>query len=129
MTFSIRLFAAVACTLMLAGCGSATAPSTKAQSPTVSQTTSAPKTSPAAHDDDGHGHEHGTALSAEDQKLADLQKLCPVSDEELGGMGPPVKLIVKGQPVFICCKGCEESINDEPDKYLAKVAELKKANK
>ena len=67
-------------------------------------------------------------MSEEDQALADLQKVCPVSGEELGGdMGPPVKLVVKGEPIFICCKACEKKINADPDKYLAKVAELKAA--
>jgi hypothetical protein len=77
---------------------------------------------------DDHDHSHGPELSKEDQALAALQKVCPVSDEELGGMGTPVKLTVKGEAVFICCKSCEKSINADPDKYLEKVAALKKAN-
>lgn len=73
-------------------------------------------------------HSTGPALSAEDQALADAQKICPVSGEELGGdMGPPVKLVVKGEPIFLCCKSCEKKVNADPDTYLAKVAELKKA--
>ncbi len=33
----------------------------------------------------------------------------------------PVKITVKGQTVFLCCAGCEESIKKDPDKYLAKL--------
>jgi hypothetical protein len=76
---------------------------------------------------EGEDHSTGPELSAADQALADVQGLCPVSDEELGTMGPPIKLTVKGEPLFICCKGCEKKVNADPDKYLAKVAQLKKA--
>ena len=31
----------------------------------------------------------------------------------------PIKVDVKGQPVFICCEGCRDSLLDNPDKYLA----------
>jgi hypothetical protein len=40
-------------------------------------------------------------------------------------MGPPVKLVIKGQPVFLCCGGCEKKALANPDKTLAKVEELK----
>jgi hypothetical protein len=73
----------------------------------------------------GSDHSPGPELSAEDKALAEQQKICPVSDEELGGMGPPVKLVVKGKPVFICCKSCAKQVNADPDKFLAKVAALK----
>ncbi len=29
------------------------------------------------------------------------------SGQPLGSMGPIHKVVVKGQPVFLCCKGCE----------------------
>jgi hypothetical protein len=73
-------------------------------------------------------HQPGAPLSEADKALAAAQKFCPVSDEELGSMGAPVKLMVKGEPVFVCCKSCTKSVNAEPDRYLAKVAEFKKAN-
>ena len=60
-------------------------------------------------------------LSAEDRKLAEEQKICPVSGELLGAMGAPVKLDVKGQPVFICCEGCKDKVLSKPDEYLAKL--------
>lgn len=65
-------------------------------------------------------------LSAEDRKLAEAQKVCVIQQENpLGVMGVPVKIMVKGQPVFLCCKGCLDMAQAEPDKTLAKVKELK----
>jgi hypothetical protein len=61
------------------------------------------------------------SLSTEDRALAEKQKICPVSGEELGGMGPPKKIHVAGHDVFICCLGCEKELTSEPDKYLAKL--------
>jgi hypothetical protein len=64
-------------------------------------------------------------LSEKDRKLAEEQKYCPVSEERLGSMGAPVKIMVKDQPVFLCCKSCEKKALADPDKTLAKVKELK----
>ncbi len=65
-------------------------------------------------------------LSPEDRVLVDAQEWCVVStDERLGSMGPPLKLDVKGQAVFVCCKGCKRKAEADPDKTLAKLAELK----
>ncbi len=60
-------------------------------------------------------------LSAEDLKLAVAQGLCPIRDDlPLGGQGVPVKIILKGQPVLLCCKDCIEKAKADPDKTLAK---------
>lgn len=65
-------------------------------------------------------------LPPEDRALVDAQEWCVVSnDERLGAMGPPLKLDIKGQPVFVCCKGCKRKAEADPDKTLAKLAELK----
>jgi hypothetical protein len=65
-------------------------------------------------------------LPPEDRKLAEEQKYCVIEDDNrLGEMGVPIKLMVKGQPVFICCKGCRKAAEGDPDKTLAKVKELK----
>ena len=82
-----------------------------------------------AHD---HGsHEHNGAdsekevalskLSPADRKLAEAQGICPVSDEELGSMGTPLKVNVENQDVFICCEGCRKRLLANPKKYLAKL--------
>jgi hypothetical protein len=65
-------------------------------------------------------------LSPEDRQLALAQKYCPVmEDSRLGEMGPPIKLEIKGQAVFICCKGCRSKALREADITLAKVAQFK----
>ena len=121
MVVSVRWLAGVAtmfCAAVFVGCGSDT-PS----KPSAARPPGTPSRQLAEEVDD---HSHGPALSPEDQALADAQKVCPVTGEEFGGdMGPPVKLIVQGEPIFICCTGCEKKIKADPDKYLAKVAELK----
>jgi hypothetical protein len=67
-------------------------------------------------------HEHDTPLarlSASDRKLAEVQKVCPVTRKALGSMGTPVRLEVAGRVVFLCCAGCEDALKAEPAKYLA----------
>jgi len=61
-------------------------------------------------------------LSDEDRALAENQRICPVTGYPLGSMGTPPKVDVNGTPVFICCEGCRESLLEEPEKHLAKLA-------
>jgi len=61
------------------------------------------------------------SLSTAEQAIVEKQKICPVSGEPLGEMGPPKKVVVAGHDVFICCGGCEEALAKEPAKYLAKI--------
>ncbi len=63
-----------------------------------------------------------TALSPDDRKLAESQRICPVTMTPLGSMGIPLKVDVRGTPVFICCEGCRKRLQKEPDKYLAILA-------
>lgn len=51
------------------------------------------------------------------------QKVCPVMDEPLGGMGIPGKVNVNGKAVYICCAGCAKKLAAEPDKYLSMLKE------
>ena len=66
----------------------------------------------SAHDGVDHDVEKKIAealagLSSEDQKLVIAQRFCPVmTHSRLGGMGTPVKVMIEGEPVFLCCKGC-----------------------
>jgi hypothetical protein len=59
------------------------------------------------------------SLSKEDQALALAQRICPVTQKPLDSMGGPVLVTVKGQKVFVCCRGCEQPLLASPDKYLA----------
>ena len=68
-------------------------------------------------------------LSKEDRKLAEAQKFCAVMTKNpLGVMGTPIKVMIKDKPVFLCCKGCQTKALADPDKTLATVAVLLKAN-
>ena len=43
-----------------------------------------------------------------DQMRVAVQEICPISGQELGSMGDPVKVTVgeAKEEVFLCCKGC-----------------------
>jgi len=70
------------------------------------------------------------SLSDGDRALAQSQKFCAVqTDSLLGSMGTPIKIDIKGQPVFLCCKGCKTKAMNDPEATLAAVAELNASNK
>jgi Cu(I)/Ag(I) efflux system membrane fusion protein len=52
------------------------------------------------------------------------QKICPVTDAELGTMGPPIAVEVSGHVVWTCCDACPPKVEAEPAKYLAKLASV-----
>jgi hypothetical protein len=109
-------------TLALAGCGGE---KTTVAPVAVPATDSAPQ----ASQPDEEVAAVRAKLSAEDHAMVDAQEWCAVStDERLGAMGPPLKLDIKGESVFVCCKGCKRKAEADPDKTLATVASLK-ANK
>ncbi len=64
-------------------------------------------------------------LSAENRRLAEAQKFCPITGEPLGSMGMPVKVMLKSEPVFLCCAGCKEEAKENDERTLVKVKELK----
>ena len=65
-------------------------------------------------------------LGPEDQRLAERQKYCPVMpDIRLGEMGTPSKVELNGEPVFVCCKSCVRHAQEEPEKTLAALKDLK----
>jgi hypothetical protein len=41
-------------------------------------------------------------------------------------MGPPDKIVVKGEAVFLCCAGCRRKATADAAKTLAAVAALKR---
>lgn len=105
--------------LILIGCGKSAAPSASSKNTPQTNQDHADSTSQS-----GQNPEITAALAelnVEDQALATKQKSCPVSGELLGSMGAPLKIDVKGQPVFICCEGCKEKLLASPDEYLAKI--------
>jgi hypothetical protein len=60
-------------------------------------------------------------LSAEDQKIALAQVVCPVSGEPLGSMDKPIKVSAAGKTFFLCCDGCEKDVKADPAKVVAKL--------
>lgn len=53
-------------------------------------------------------------------------KTCPVSQEELGGMGEAKNLIVGGRLIRICCNSCIKDVKKDPAKFIAMVDEARK---
>ena len=50
-------------------------------------------------------------------------KICPVSNEEVGKEGmEPFKVTQKGKTYNLCCSMCAKDFNKDPDKY-AKIAD------
>ncbi|MBI2806259.1 MAG: TlpA family protein disulfide reductase [Planctomycetes bacterium] len=65
-------------------------------------------------------------LTDADRKLVDAQEWCVVmTDNRLGEMGVPFKVMVKDQPVFVCCKGCQRKALADAEATLKKVDEFK----
>ena len=65
-------------------------------------------------------------LAPDDRKAAQAQRFCAVQEGiRLGSMGVPVKVTVKGQPVYLCCEGCEAKAKADPDRALEKVKKSK----
>ena len=64
-------------------------------------------------------------LSAEDRILAEEQNTCPATEQPLGSMDVPIKVMVNGQPVFACCKGCDDEMLADPAATLEKVRRFK----
>jgi Cu(I)/Ag(I) efflux system membrane fusion protein len=64
-------------------------------------------------------------LPTEDRELAIAQAICPVTDEPLGSMGVPIKIMLQDRPVFLCCKGCVQQAQENPEDILKKIGPLK----
>lgn len=120
MTIGFSAFAAIS--LGLIGCNSE-----------VPERTTQPAAGQAVENHETHVHSPAdlenakaelTKLPPAERASAEKQRVCPVTDKMLGSMGPPKKVEVSGQQVWICCDGCLEELQTNPDKYLAK---LKKA--
>ena len=68
-------------------------------------------------------------LSAADRPLAEAQKLCPISGKPLGSMDVPTKVMLQGEPVFLCCDGCDGRATADPAKTLEKLKAVREKNK
>ncbi|MCA9079491.1 MAG: hypothetical protein KDA58_02985 [Planctomycetaceae bacterium] len=113
MATHLRLFGGLLCLSLLVGCANDTPPASGGAGTETGM--------PAEHNDEA------PALSAEDQALADAQKICPVAGSDLGSMGTPYKVMIGDRPVFLCCSHCEGELKKNPEKYLAILDEAKSA--
>lgn len=50
------------------------------------------------------------------------QRICPVMDTALGEHGDAVKLMVGGEPLFLCCEDCVKKVQQNPEFYLRRAA-------
>jgi hypothetical protein len=65
-------------------------------------------------------------LTPQDRALVEAQEWCAVNEDgRLGSMGPPVKLQLQGETVFLCCASCEDDAKKDPEKTLAAVKQRK----
>jgi Cu(I)/Ag(I) efflux system membrane fusion protein len=60
-------------------------------------------------------------LPEADRPLALKQRICPVTGAPLGSMGVPVKILLRGQTVFLCCKACVGKAKRSPEEMLKKL--------
>jgi YHS domain-containing protein len=65
----------------------------------------------------------GSSDSLQSNLQASGQRLCPVTGEELGSMGPPIPVNASGRTIQVCCEACVAAVKRNPAKYFAKVAD------
>jgi hypothetical protein len=129
MRKNFYLFSVIAVlgSLVAAGCTNRTAEPAPKGGGSAKESAAAKSTPAEAQDDEAEITKALAQLSPEDRRLAEAQRWCAVNSESrLGEMDMPHKIMVKGQPVFLCCGGCKKKAEADPDRTLAKVEELKK---
>lgn len=73
------------------------------------------RSAPLQEEVDPEVEEALNSLSAEDQVSARRQKFCVVQEKSLlGSMGPPIKIEINGQSLFLCCDGCKKTALKDP---------------
>lgn len=127
MKFMTRLFALGF--LAIAGCGGSNAPApsateTPASSSMAIATPVSPAPAPAAKTVSLTADEKGEIAKLADkadQDSALAQATCPVSGENLGSMGVPIKVSAEGKTAYLCCKGCNKDFDKDPKAVFAKL--------
>ena len=104
----------------LPGCGEKAA-TTSTTASTTTTPSAAGDAADAATDTPAAAEEAAVSLSEADRQAIAAQKICPVSDEELGSMGDPIKVTVDGKDIYVCCDACVEEVKNDFAKYLAKL--------
>ena len=79
--------------------------------------------------EEGHGHHEykGSMMGHMDEDSSPSievgNKICPISGETVGAMGPVVKYEYKGKIYNLCCAGCLSTFKDDPGKYVKIIEE------
>jgi Cu(I)/Ag(I) efflux system membrane fusion protein len=69
-------------------------------------------------------------LSSADRRIAEAQGYCAIRpSNRLGSMGRPIKVILEGQTVFLCCGACEADARAKPANTVSKANELRARDK
>lgn len=69
-------------------------------------------------------------LPEAERREAVEQEYCVVQDDsKLGSMGVPLRLMIEGKVVYVCCKGCTKEALADPKVTLAKLDKIKAAKK
>lgn len=91
--------------------------------------TAAPKVESKDSKEEQEIKESLAKLTPADRTLAESQKFCAVlGDSRLGSMGPPKKLTIDGEVVFICCEGCQQKAMADKSATLQKAKQLRASN-
>jgi hypothetical protein len=85
--------------------------------PAKPTTTAGTEPAQTSVEEDTKANDAMAKLSPADRAKAEIQKMCPVSNEPLGSMGTPIKVTVEGRDVFVCCEGCVDELKANFAKY------------
>ncbi len=67
---------------------------------------------------DARNHEGIPAQNMPEKGVEVGNKICPVSGEEVGLMGPIEQYEYKGKIYNFCCASCIDSFKKDPEKYI-----------
>ena len=56
--------------------------------------------------------------TAEDKMLIAAQAVCPVTGDDLNAMGTPLKVTRGDDSAFLCCQGCVQEVEADPEKFF-----------
>ena len=56
-----------------------------------------------------------------DSVVCSSMRVAGTAGEPLGSMGGPIKVLIDGSSLYLCCQGCVAKVEASPEKYLAKV--------
>jgi hypothetical protein len=130
MNQSVKFIAIAAVLCLFVGCQpTQTASVPPADSASTTNMTTEQTTAQQSESEDAIIAKAISELPAAEQTEASMQKYCAVQTKQLlGTMGMPYKVMLDGQPVYLCCAGCKGKATRNPKETLAHVAELKANN-